>query len=41
MTISRKEVSDELYVWFASEEGQAKDQWRVIVTASYPARAVY
>ena len=32
---------DELYVWFAGEKGQAKDQWRVIETARYPAGAVY
>jgi hypothetical protein len=32
---------EELYVWFAGEEGQEKDQWRVIETARYPAGAVY
>lgn len=32
---------EELYVWFAGEEGQAKDQWRTISTARYPVGAVY
>ncbi len=26
---------DALYVWFAGEEGQARDEWRVIETARY------
>ncbi|HET6371234.1 MAG TPA: hypothetical protein VFG95_08555 [Nitrospiria bacterium] len=33
--------NDELYVWFAGAEGEAKDQWRVLETARYPAGAVY
>lgn len=32
---------EELYVWFAGEEGQVKDQWQVIKTARYPVGAVY
>jgi hypothetical protein len=31
----------ELYVWFAVEDGQAEDQWRVVEMARYPAGAVY
>jgi hypothetical protein len=32
---------EELYVWFAGEEGETKDQWQVIKTARYPVGAVY
>jgi hypothetical protein len=32
---------EEMYVWFAGAEGEAKDQWRVIETGRYPAGAVY
>jgi hypothetical protein len=32
---------DALYIWFAGEEGQARDQWRVIETARYRAGPFY
>jgi hypothetical protein len=32
---------EELYVWFAGEEGQDPDEWLVIETGRYPAGAVY
>ncbi len=32
---------EELYVWFAGEEGKPRDQWRVIETARHSAGAVY
>ena len=32
---------EEFYVWFAGEEGQVKDEWRVIETGRYPIGAVY
>ena len=33
--------NDELYVWFAAEEGDAVGEWRVIETGRYPMGAVF
>ena len=30
-----------LYVWFASETGEAQEEWLVVATAVYPAGAVF
>jgi len=32
---------EELYVWFAGQEDQSKDEWQVVTSARYPVGAVY
>lgn len=32
---------EDLYIWFAGEEGQAQEDWRVVAKGSYPRDAVY